>query len=46
MILFVVFAAGLFMEVENALNLVDLKIDENTNFTVPNYGDYNPLTYS
>lgn len=46
MILFVVFAAGFFMEVENAQHLENLQISENTNFTVPNYGDFSPYTYS
>jgi len=46
MILFVVFAAGFFMEVENVLNLKSLEISPETNFTVPNYGSFTPYTYS
>lgn len=34
------------MEVENCLHLEDLHTDPETNFTVPNFGDFDPYTYS
>ena len=46
MLLFVVFAAGFYMEVENVLNLVKLEQSPETNFTVPHYGTFTPYTYS
>ncbi len=46
MILFVVFAAGFFMEVENALHLENLELHPDKNFTIPSYGDFSPYSYS